>query len=408
VTDETNQAREDFGGLTGGAASAQPAPSGLPEVQAADNAAMQPPLPAGAEPQAQEVVAPQPPFPEAAAPEPPAPEAIAPPEPAPEAVAPSLPPPGPLPLEAAVHEAVPQVVAAPGPPPTASTPEGTPPEVALPETAPLAAAEEAPVAGTKEAAGEQASEAAPGPPPTASTPEVALPETAPLAAAEEAPVAGTKEAAGEQASEAAPGPRRGRPPKKALAPKAAEPEKPAEPKSENMNWYILKVQSNREESIREGLLRRVAIAGLDHFFGEAIVPTEKVTEFKGGKKRVIKRKLYPGYLVVQMEINEDTWFLVRETPGIGDFTGASGHPTPMLPHEVSRILAKQEEKSEKAPKLKIGFTSGERVKINEGTFENFEGEVDSIDETNGRVTVMINIFGRSTPVELEYWQIEAV
>jgi transcriptional antiterminator NusG len=280
--------------------------------------------------------------------------------------------------------------------------------VALPETAPLAAAEEAPVAGTKEAAGEQASEAAPGPPPTASTPEVALPETAPLAAAEEAPVAGTKEAAGEQASEAAPGPRRGRPPKKALAPKAAEPEKPAEPKSENMNWYILKVQSNREESIREGLLRRVAIAGLDHFFGEAIVPTEKVTEFKGGKKRVIKRKLYPGYLVVQMEINEDTWFLVRETPGIGDFTGASGHPTPMLPHEVSRILAKQEEKSEKAPKLKIGFTSGERVKINEGTFENFEGEVDSIDETNGRVTVMINIFGRSTPVELEYWQIEAL
>ena len=181
-----------------------------------------------------------------------------------------------------------------------------------------------------------------------------------------------------------------------------------EPKSENMDWYILKVQSNREESIREGLLRRMAIAGLDRFVGDVIVPTEKVTEFKGGKKRVIKRKLYPGYLVVQMEINEDTWFLVRETPGIGDFTGASGRPTPMLPHEISRILAKQEEKSEKAPKLKIGVAAGERVKINEGTFENFEGEVESIDETNGRVTVMINIFGRSTPVELEYWQIEAV
>ena len=88
-----------------------------------------------------------------------------------------------------------------------------------------------------------------------------------------------------------------------------------------MNWYILKVQSNREESIREGLLRRVSIQGLDRFFGEVIVPTEKVTEFKGGKKRVIKRKLYPGYIVVHMEINEDTWFLVRETPGIGDFTG---------------------------------------------------------------------------------------
>jgi transcriptional antiterminator NusG len=152
----------------------------------------------------------------------------------------------------------------------------------------------------------------------------------------------------------------------------------------------------------------VAIAGLGYFFGDVIVPTEKVTEFKGGKKKVIKRKLYPGYLVVHMEINDDTWFLVRETPGIGDFTGAAGRPSPMLPHEVSRIVAKQEEKSEKAPKLKIAFREGERVKINEGTFENFEGEVDSIDETNGRVTVMINIFGRSTPVELEYWQIEAL
>ncbi len=181
-----------------------------------------------------------------------------------------------------------------------------------------------------------------------------------------------------------------------------------EPAPETMDWYILKVQSNREDSIREGLMRRVAIAGLDQYFGDVIVPTEKVTEFKGGKKRVSRRKLYPGYLVVHMEINDDTWFLVRETPGIGDFTGAAGHPTPMLPHEVSRILAKQEEKSEKAPKLKIAFSPGDQVKINEGTFENFEGEVDSLDQTNGRVTVMINIFGRSTPVELEYWQIEAV
>jgi transcriptional antiterminator NusG len=175
-----------------------------------------------------------------------------------------------------------------------------------------------------------------------------------------------------------------------------------------MEWYILKIQSNREESIREGLLRRVAIAGLERYFGDVIVPTEKVTEFKGGKKRVIKRKLYPGYLVVHMEINDDTWFLVRETPGIGDFTGASGRPSVMLPHEVARIVSKSEEKSEKAPKLKIAFREGDRVKINEGTFENFEGDVDSIDETNGRVTVMINIFGRSTPVELEYWQIETL
>jgi transcription termination/antitermination protein NusG len=175
-----------------------------------------------------------------------------------------------------------------------------------------------------------------------------------------------------------------------------------------MNWYILKVQSNREESIRESLQRRVKVAGLERYFGEVIVPTEMVSEFKGGKKRVVKRKLYPGYLVAHMEINDETWFLVRETPGIGDFTGSAGKPTPMQQHEVNKIVAKQEEKADEAPKLKINFNVGDRVKINEGTFENFEGEVDSIDEASGRVTVMINIFGRSTPVELEYWQIEAI
>jgi len=181
-----------------------------------------------------------------------------------------------------------------------------------------------------------------------------------------------------------------------------------EDEEQQKDWYILKVQSNREDSIRDGLMRRVKIEGLERYFGDAIVPIEMVTEFKGGKKRVVKRKLYPGYIVVNMVINDETWFLVRETPGIGDFTGSAGKPTPMLPHEISRIVKKADEKSDDAPKLKIAFSVGDRVKINEGTFESFDGEVDSIDEANGRVTVMINIFGRSTPVELEYWQIEAV
>ncbi|MEX0712793.1 MAG: transcription termination/antitermination protein NusG, partial [Pirellulales bacterium] len=183
---------------------------------------------------------------------------------------------------------------------------------------------------------------------------------------------------------------------------------PDEPEQRKMDWYILKVQSNREDSIREALQRRINIAGLERSFDEIIVPVEMVSEFKNGKKRVVKRKLYPGYIVVHMELNEDTWFLVRETPGIGDFTGSGGKPSPMLPHEVSRIMAKQEEKADEAPKLKISFNTGDRVKITEGTFENFEGDVDSIDQANGRVTVMINIFGRSTPVELEYWQIESL
>ena len=183
---------------------------------------------------------------------------------------------------------------------------------------------------------------------------------------------------------------------------------PLEPEQIDRKWYILKIQSNREESIREGLQRRIAIAGLDRFFGDIIVPTETVTEFKGGKKKVVKRKLYPGYLVVNMEINDDTWFLVRETPGIGDFTGRIGKPTPMLQSEINKIILKQEEATTEQHKVKIAFSKGDRVKIKDGTFENFEGEVDNVDETNGRVIVMINIFGRSTPVELEHWQIEAI
>ena len=174
------------------------------------------------------------------------------------------------------------------------------------------------------------------------------------------------------------------------------------------DWYILKVQSNREDSIADALKRRVKVAGMDGYFSEIIVPVEMVTEFKGGKKRVVRRKLYPGYIVVHMAITEESWFLVRETPGIGDFTGSAGRPTPMLGTEVSRIVKKDDEKTGDEPKLQIGVKLGDRVKIREGTFENFEGDVDKIDEANGRVTVMINIFGRSVPTEMEHWQIETL
>ncbi|MDZ4657677.1 MAG: transcription termination/antitermination protein NusG [Bythopirellula sp.] len=175
-----------------------------------------------------------------------------------------------------------------------------------------------------------------------------------------------------------------------------------------MDWYILKVQSNRERSIADALKRKIAIEGLDRYFDDVIVPTEKVTEFKAGKKKVVERKLYPGYIVVHMCINDDTWFAVRETSGIGDFTGSAGKPTPMLAHEVARIIKKDEEEVSDSPKLNINFKIGDRVKIKEGTFESFEGEVHLIDQQNGRISVMINIFGRSTPVELEYWQVEVL
>ena len=186
------------------------------------------------------------------------------------------------------------------------------------------------------------------------------------------------------------------------------PEELAAQLASQMDWYILKVQSNRENSIVDALHRRVAVAGLEPYFGEIIVPVEMVTEFKAGKKKVVKRKLYPGYIVVQMVVTEETWFLVRETPGVGDFTGAGGKPTPMSPQDVEKIRPKVEADTSDSPRLKIDFKPSDKVKINEGTFENFEGEVATIDEASGRVSVMINIFGRSTPVELEYWQVERV
>ena len=185
-------------------------------------------------------------------------------------------------------------------------------------------------------------------------------------------------------------------------------EEEAEPTKE---WYILKVQVNRENSIRDALERRSKIAGLEEFIEEVVVPTEEVAEFnKAGKRRIVKKKLFPGYIMVHMIINDDTWFLVRETPGIGDFTGAGGKTTPMDPFEVDRILKTSEEVEDGDQQVKtaIPFKTGDRVRVKDGYFLNFEGEVEGIDEANGRVTVMINIFGRSTPVELEHWQIEDV
>ena len=178
------------------------------------------------------------------------------------------------------------------------------------------------------------------------------------------------------------------------------------------NWYILKVQVNRENSICDTLRRRVKVAGMEHYFGEILVPTEDVREFnKAGKQRIVKRKLYPGYVVVNMAINDDSWFLVRETSGIGDFTGAAGKPAPLSPEEIQRILAlahpeEESEGEEAAIKTSIPFKLGDRVRVKEGSLENHEGEVSEIDERNGKVTVMINIFGRPNPVDLDHWLVE--
>lgn len=183
---------------------------------------------------------------------------------------------------------------------------------------------------------------------------------------------------------------------------------PADP---NADWYILKVAFNREDTIREALEKRVRIEGMQDYFHQIVVPTEDVVEFtRAGKRRIAKRKLLPGYIMVNMVINDDTWFLVRETAGISDFTGTAGTPMPMNPADVERFITKpaSSDDDEQPMKTAIPFRSGDRVRVKEGNFENQEGEVDVVDEANGRVTVIINIFGRSVPMELDHWQVESI
>ncbi|MBY0587759.1 transcription termination/antitermination protein NusG [bacterium] len=189
---------------------------------------------------------------------------------------------------------------------------------------------------------------------------------------------------------------------------STEPTAEETPADENQ-WYVLKVQSNRENSIRDAILRRLKIAGIEERVAEVVVPTEKVTEMKGGKKRVMERKFYPGYIMCRMIMDEDTWFTIRETPGVGDFVGSGGKPVAMTADDVARMLGRKEKAAEeKQPRLKISFDKGDRVKIKEGAFENFEGNVDEVIESKGLVRVIVNVFNRPTPVELEYWQVEPV
>jgi transcriptional antiterminator NusG len=172
-------------------------------------------------------------------------------------------------------------------------------------------------------------------------------------------------------------------------------------------WYVLRVQSGREDKIREAIERRVKGAGLVEQVEKVLVPTETVSEIKGGKRKVSRRKIFPGYLVLHMEMTDDVWYTIRDTPGVGDFLGAHGRPTLMEPHEVEKLLGDMQTGAEK-PKLKIEFQKGDNVKVKEGPFENFEGIVDEVNPTRGIVRVIVTIFGRPTPVDLEYWQVEPV
>ncbi|HZE96261.1 MAG TPA: transcription termination/antitermination protein NusG [Planctomycetota bacterium] len=188
----------------------------------------------------------------------------------------------------------------------------------------------------------------------------------------------------------------------------APPEEATQPASDpNLRWYVVRVQSGREESVKDGLLRRVNAAGLQTKITNVIVPTEKVTEIRSGRKTIREKKLYPGYIMIQMLQDKDAWFLVRETPGIGDFLGLK-EPIPMAEHEVNKMLVDQTGAEEEKPRIKIDFQKGDTVRVKEGAFENFDGIVEEINSQKGLVGITITIFGRATRVELEYWQVEKV
>jgi len=180
-----------------------------------------------------------------------------------------------------------------------------------------------------------------------------------------------------------------------------------------MQWYVLRVAANKEEQVREALCQKVQREDLGGIIGRIEVPVEMVKRIRGGKQTVHKRKLYPGYVFMEMEttpdrrVHEQAWFAIKETSDVGDFIGAEGIPTPMRDTDVAKMLL-DAEKPDESPSIKVEFQKGDHIKIREGAFENFEGVVDSIDSERGLVEVIVTIFGRNTPLDIEYWQIEKI
>jgi transcriptional antiterminator NusG len=177
-----------------------------------------------------------------------------------------------------------------------------------------------------------------------------------------------------------------------------------------MNWFTLRVASNKENSVRETLLRKVQIENMTHLVGRILVPTEKTKTIKGGKTRITETKLYPGYVFVEMKLEpdgripQDVFFLIKETTGVGDFVGTAGRPTPLKPHEVEK-LHRDSRKPEDEPSVRMVFEKGQHVVIKEGPFQSYEGTVDELLPDKGLVRVLVTIFGRQAPIEIEEWQI---
>jgi len=173
-------------------------------------------------------------------------------------------------------------------------------------------------------------------------------------------------------------------------------------------WYVIHTQTGYEEKVKKNLEK-----GLEEnpaqkeFINKVLIPTEQISEIKSGKKKISQRKFFPGYLLVEMDLNDKTWYFIKNTMGVTGFVGSKSRPIPLKQGEIDNIL-KQSERTKEKPVPKIIFEKGEAVRVKDGPFANFNGLIEEMNLTKGKVKVSISIFGRATPVELETWQVEKV
>lgn len=186
---------------------------------------------------------------------------------------------------------------------------------------------------------------------------------------------------------------------------AAEAETPQKPPHPDLKWYAVNAYSGFEMKAKKSLEERIRMQDLEDYFGEIHVPEETVVELVRGEKKTSNRKLFPGYMLVQMVLNQDTWHLVKETPKISGFVGDQTDPQPLEDSEVGRIL-EQVEEGAASPRARVSFEQGETVKVVDGPFTDFNGTIEEVKPEKGKVKVLISIFGRATPVELDFIQVE--
>ena len=187
-------------------------------------------------------------------------------------------------------------------------------------------------------------------------------------------------------------------------PSAIQKESASEPEvDDNRNWFVIHCYSGYENKVRYNLEQRIETMGMKDKIFDVVIPTQEEIEVREGKRRSIERHVFPGYVLVNMILTEESWYVVRNTPGVTGFVGMGNDPTPLRPEEVSQILKRMEAE---APHVKVTFKQGERVRVIDGPFNDFRGTVSDIDMDHAKVTVMVNFFGRETPVELDFLQVE--